>query len=95
MLARIFHDICAIPAFFVPCEHLFSSGGEVTTDCLDAEKFEEIQVLKHSWCHNVVDHAALNSAQVEEVSMDEYKELWAVDEELAQIDARSNEVVDS
>ena len=70
----------------MPCECLFSSGGKVTTNCcshLGAEKFEEIQILKHSWHHHVVDHATLNLVQVEEISMDEYTELLTIDEELA------------
>ncbi|KIK75899.1 hypothetical protein PAXRUDRAFT_171340 [Paxillus rubicundulus Ve08.2h10] len=32
-LVWIAHDICATPASSVPCEHLFSAGVEIATDC--------------------------------------------------------------
>ena len=31
-LAQITQDICAIPVFSVPCEHLFSAGAEIAID---------------------------------------------------------------
>ena len=70
--------ICAIPATSVPCEHLFSAGAEVATDrqsCLGAERFEQLQVLKHTWWCNIVNTIKLNSLDCEEVSLDEYQEL--------------------
>ena len=68
-LARIAMDVCAIPATFVPCECLFSAGAEVATDRrshLGADKFEQLQMLKHTWCDNVVDTTRLNSSTTEE-----------------------------
>ncbi|KAI5981824.1 hypothetical protein EDD15DRAFT_2203627 [Pisolithus albus] len=41
----------------------------------------------------IADHASLNSAQVDEILMDEYKELLAMDEELAELHRKSVEVI--
>ncbi|KIK95564.1 hypothetical protein PAXRUDRAFT_140379 [Paxillus rubicundulus Ve08.2h10] len=63
-LAKIAQDVSAIPASSVPCEQLFSLGGEIASDHqsrLGAEKFEEIQVLKHAWYPTIVDRARVNS----------------------------------
>ncbi|KIM58417.1 hypothetical protein SCLCIDRAFT_128274, partial [Scleroderma citrinum Foug A] len=51
-LLRIAMDICAIPATSVPCEQLFSAGAEIATNrhsCLGANRFEQLQILKHAW----------------------------------------------
>ena len=72
-LARITKDVCAIPATSVPCEHLFSGGGEIATDRwsrLGANKFEHLQVLKHAWCSNIKDRATTNSVAVESIDID-------------------------
>ena len=81
-LARIAKDVCTIPAMSVPCECLFSGGGEITTDQqshLGVDKCEYLQVLKHAWCSNVSDCATTNSTTVEsvidEVQLEQYREL--------------------
>lgn len=83
-LARIAQDVCAIPASSVPCERLFSAGAEIATDRrsrLGADKFEELQILKHAWRNSIVDHAGLNSKKVTEVYLQEYRELYKCDKE--------------
>ena len=70
--------MCAIPTTSVPCEHLFSGGGEITTDrqsWLGANKFEYLQVLKHAWRSNIADHETTNSSDINEVQLEEFKEL--------------------
>ncbi|KIM61894.1 hypothetical protein SCLCIDRAFT_120712 [Scleroderma citrinum Foug A] len=45
-------DVCRIPASSVPCEHLFSAGGQIATDRrsrLGSDQFEQLQILKHGW----------------------------------------------
>ncbi|KIK76893.1 hypothetical protein PAXRUDRAFT_168520 [Paxillus rubicundulus Ve08.2h10] len=94
-LARIVQDVCVIPASSVPCKCLFSAGAEIATDRrahLGAERFEELQVMKHAWCHSIVDCAAANSHDVE-VFLQEYQELYQFDEEMAQLDRDEVEVV--
>ena len=94
-LAHIAMDICAIPATSVPCECLFSAGAEVTTDhCsrLGADKFEQLQMLKHTWHGNIVDTAHLNSSITEEEYLDDFWELLKRDVELVEWDS-ANEIV--
>jgi hypothetical protein len=83
-------DICAIPATSIPCERLFSAGGEIATDrhsCLSSERFEQLQVLRHAWRGRTMDRVALNSAVVEEVNgMVDFQELLQEDEESMQVD---------
>ncbi|KIK73257.1 hypothetical protein PAXRUDRAFT_21060 [Paxillus rubicundulus Ve08.2h10] len=77
-LAQIARDICAISASSVPCEHLFSAGVEIATDCwlrLGSEKFEELQVLKSAWWDSIIDKAAANTAKIKTVMLREYEEL--------------------
>jgi len=86
MLARIAQDICAIPATLVPCECLFSAGAKIATNCrnrLGSDKFEQLQILKHTWRPNICDLAAINSGEIKEVHIQEFKELlcWDVDTE--------------
>jgi hAT family C-terminal dimerisation region len=74
---RIAKDVCAIPATSVPCERLFSNGAEIATDRrnqLGAEQFEQLQVLKHAWHHEIIDQAMLNSTFVEEISLERFKD---------------------
>ena len=87
-LSRIAMDVCAIPATSVPCERLFSAGGEIATDRrsrLGSDKFEQLQVLRHAWRDRIVDQANQNSASVDEVNMEEFRELFQQDEELAEL----------
>ena len=56
----------------VPCEWLFSAGGEIVTDhrsCLGLKLFEQLQVLKHAWRSQIVDFADSNSNEVDEVEV--------------------------
>ena len=69
----------------MPCERLFSAGAEITTDrrsCLGSGRFEELQVLKHAWNHTLVDRAGINSDTVEEIYIQDFKELLEQDQEL-------------
>lgn len=71
-LARIALDVLPAQALSVPCERLFSSGKLIATDkCsrLGHERFEELQVLKFTWRPTLVDHAAKNSNEVEELNI--------------------------
>ena len=95
-LAWITQDICAIPASLVPCECLFSAGAEIATDCqsrLGAEKFEELQILKYAWWNNIIDRAAVNSKEVSEVFLQEYKDWYKADEKLASLNSPDVEVI--
>lgn len=78
-------DICAIPATSVPCERLFSAGAEIATDRrsrLGADRFEQLQILKHAWQGQIVDAASFNSSEIEDVYLDEFRELFTRDQEL-------------
>ncbi|KIK94263.1 hypothetical protein PAXRUDRAFT_143270 [Paxillus rubicundulus Ve08.2h10] len=88
-LASIAKDICAIPTSSVPCERLFSAGAEIATDhrsCLGSKTFKGLQVMKHTWRNSIVNRAAINSQQSEEVVMEEFKELYEMDVQLAELD---------
>jgi len=66
-----------------PCERLFSSSKHVADDrraSLGSTKFEELQLMKFTWHNNILDMAAWNSIQTEEVKLDEYQELLNADE---------------
>ncbi|KIM62265.1 hypothetical protein SCLCIDRAFT_120139 [Scleroderma citrinum Foug A] len=84
-LACIAQDVCAVPASSVPCERLFSAGAEIATDrhsCLGSGRFEELQVLKHAWNHTLIDCAGMNSDNIEDVNIEDFKELLEWDKEL-------------
>jgi len=88
-LAHIARDVCAVPASSVPCEHLFSAGAEIATKrCshLGSDCFEELQVMKHAWNPMLIDCARVNSnsVEVEDISLEDFKELLQRDEELMQ-----------
>ncbi|KIM67465.1 hypothetical protein SCLCIDRAFT_107925 [Scleroderma citrinum Foug A] len=85
-LALMAQDVCAIPASSVPCEHLFSAGGEIATDrCsrLGSDHFEQLQILKHGWWNTIVDRATINSSHSEDHYLKDFQELYKIDEELA------------
>ncbi|KAF9224384.1 hypothetical protein BS17DRAFT_703190, partial [Gyrodon lividus] len=87
-----------IPASSVPCKRLFSGGAEIATDWqsrLGAGKFEELQMMKHVWCSSIIDWAASNSQDCEEIDLllDEYEELLHLDEDLAENDCTQDEVI--
>jgi predicted DNA-binding protein len=52
---------------------------------LKAEIFEELQMLKATWHHTIIDLAQLNSEDVEEV-VDEFEDLFLADEEMREWD---------
>lgn len=88
-------DICAIPATSVPCERLFSAGAEIATDRrsrLGADRFEQLQILKHAWQGQIINAASLNSLEIEDIYLDEYKELFTRDQELVE-DTNDEEMV--
>lgn len=93
-LARIALDVLPCQASSVPCERLFSASkqtADVRRASLGAKRFEELQVMKFAWRQNVTDLAAWNSAQVEEIELDEYSELMEAEELAAEWD---NEPID-
>ena len=87
MLAHIAPDILAVQASSVPCERLFSSAKLIETDkhsCLGRERFEELQVLKFAWRPALVDHAAENSNEVEELDViQDFIDLLAEEQEIS------------
>jgi hypothetical protein len=71
-LARTAMDVLPAQASSVPCERLFSSGKLIATDKrsrLGHECFEELQILKFAWCSALVNHAAENSDEVEDLEL--------------------------
>jgi hAT family C-terminal dimerisation region len=97
-LRRITIDFLACQASSVPCERLFSGGGEIATKRraqLGAARFEELQVMKFAWRNNIGDLAAWNSSQVEEIDdeMREYRDLLAEDGEQMVWDKNGDEIV--
>lgn len=91
-------DVCAIPASSVPCEQLFSAGGETATDrrsCLGAEQFEQMQILKFLWRGSVVDHTAGNSAIIEDIMLKDFEELLQLDDEVSDWECDEDELVTS
>ena len=71
-------DILPIPASYVPCERLFSAAKEVADDRrshLGSKKFEELQIMKFTWCNNIPNLAAWNSNEIEEINTMEYTTL--------------------
>jgi len=61
----------------VPCERLFSAGAEIATDRrnrLGSDTFEQLQVMKHQWSRDAVDQAKLNSAAIEDVPLEPFRE---------------------
>ena len=80
-------DICAISATSVPCEWLFSAGGEIATDRqsrLGEDRFEQLQILKHTWQGQIIDTASFNSSEIEDVYLNDFRELFAQDQKLVE-----------
>ena len=72
-LRRIAIDYLACQASSVPCERLFSAGGEIATkrrSQLGEVRFEKLVMMKFRWRNNIGDLAAWNSTKVEEVEED-------------------------
>jgi hypothetical protein len=97
-LRRIALDYLPCQASSVPCERLFSAGGEVATKRraqLGAARFEELQMMKFAWRNNIGDLAAWNSAQVEEIGheMQEYEDMFVADQDFEEWDKSVNEPV--
>jgi hypothetical protein len=93
-LAHIALDVLPCQASSVPCKRLFSASKQ-TADTrrasLGAKRFEQLQIMKFTWCNNIVDLAAWNSGQIEEVDMDEYCEMLEGDELANNFDKPENE----
>lgn len=83
-MGQVALDILPSQASSVPCEHLFSSSKQVATDrraSLGGQRFEELQLMKFAWRHRVVDVAAWNSSEIEQVDLEEYKDFLTADVE--------------
>jgi hypothetical protein len=73
---------------------LFSAGAEIATDRrsrLGADKFEQLQILKHTWRDSIADRAASNSSTTQEVSLEEFKELLTLDKNFDEWDQSEDE----
>jgi hypothetical protein len=57
-----------------------------------AEHFEQLQMLKFSWCKTLANSAQANSGIVKEVLLDEYKDFLLVDEGIVQWENEAGEV---
>ena len=67
---------------------------------LGENRFEELEVMKFAWRTKIPNFAASNSAQVEEVdldentdSIDEFMEMLCVDESAAEFDKLEDEFI--
>ena len=97
-LRHIALDYLPCLALSVPCERLFSAGGEVATKRraqLGAARFEELQMMKFAWRNNIGDLAAWNSGQVEEIDneMREYEDMLVADRDFEEWDKSADEFV--
>jgi hypothetical protein len=90
-LRRVALDFLPCQASSVPCERLFSGGGEIATKRqarLGTTQFEELQMMKFAWRGNTGNLTAWNSAQVEEVH--EYEDFLIGDAEQGSWDIAAN-----
>ena len=91
-LRRIAIDYLACQASSVPCECLFSAGGEVATkrrSQLGEARFEKLILMKSAWNNNIGNLAAWNSTKVEEVDdseLLEYKDMLTADQDFEEWD---------
>ena len=61
----------------MPCKWLFSTGAEIATDQrnqLGSDTFEQLQVMKFEWSCDAVDQAKLNSAAIEDVPLEPFRD---------------------
>lgn len=96
MLGRITLDVLAAQASSVPCERLFSASKQAADDRrahLGASRFKELQLMKFAWHQNIADLTAWNSGLVEEVDLDIYCDMLAVDEAEDDLDKNAVEMV--
>jgi hypothetical protein len=92
-LARVALDVLPCQASSVPCERLFSAAKQVAVDRrarLGAQRFEELQLMKFAWCQNLTDLAAWNSGMVEELDLEVFEDMLAVDEYENKLDENDN-----
>jgi hypothetical protein len=85
-LGRMALDFLPCQASSVPCERLFSASKQTATDRrarLGAQRFEELQLMKFAWRHGVINIAAWNSGEAEQVNVEEYRDLLVADVEQA------------
>ena len=80
---------------FSIAKHPQSPASKQTADncwaSLGLEQFEKLQVMKFAWCRDITDLTALNSAQIEEVHLnecdhDEYQEMFIADKWAVEFD---------
>lgn len=96
-LTHIALDVLPCQALSVPYEHLFSASKQTADDhraSLGVKQFEELQIMKFTWHQNIVDLAAWNSGQVEEIELEEYSELLEAEEQAVEWDSQLVMVVD-
>jgi len=80
----------------VPCEHLFSASKQTADDqrvSLGAEQFEELQMMKFAWWRDIFDVASWNSREIEEVDLDEYREILSADAWAEEFEKEDDEFV--
>jgi hypothetical protein len=60
---------------------------------LGAKRFEELELMKFAWRQDISDLAAWNSGLVEEVDLDMFCDMLAIDETEDVLDENNKEVV--
>ena len=61
----------------MPCKRLFSADAEIATDqCnqLGSDTFKQLQVMKFKWSCDAVDQGKLNSAAIEDVPLEPFRD---------------------
>ena len=80
----------------VPCEHLFSASKQTAEHqraSLGADQFEELQIMKFACPKNVTDLTIWNSGQIEEVDLDEFKEMHNADKSTVEFNKMVDEFI--